>query len=51
MNDRLNGAWKETQEAIELQKSFWEIVETPEFKRPPGVKIGTEFLNKYKDLL
>tara|TARA_B100000686_G_C16740421_1_gene946248 strand:- start:346 stop:1518 length:1173 start_codon:yes stop_codon:yes gene_type:complete len=51
MNDRLNGVWKESQEAIELQKSFWAIVETSKFKRTSGVKIGAEFLKKYKNLL
>ena len=50
MDYRLNGKWIETKEDQELQQVFWLIVESDKYKRPPGVRIGTNFLRKYQGL-
>ena len=50
MNDRLDEKWKETGKDEKLQQAFWSVVESPKYRRPLGVRIGTKFLKKYREL-
>ena len=49
MHERLNNSWKITNEDLELQKTFWEIV-SPKV-RSKTFLIGSDYLRKYKELL
>ena len=52
MDQRLNGAWIETEEDIELQIRFKKLREdVPKCQVQEGVRIGADFLRRYQHLL
>jgi len=53
MNERIDQKWQESNEDIELQNRFRELIKTivPEWRIQPGVRIGAAFLRRHKELL
>jgi putative glycosyltransferase (TIGR04372 family) len=51
MDERLNGAWRTTDEDEELQKRFWSLFKPSELNGVFLSRIGTEFLRQNRDLL
>jgi len=53
MNERLDQTWRESDEDLELQSRYRELMKSlvPEWRIQPGVRIGAAFLRRYKDLL
>jgi putative glycosyltransferase (TIGR04372 family) len=50
MDERLKGAWVETDEDERLQEKFWSIIGKDIIKRPE-TRLGAKFLRENKDLL
>lgn len=51
MDERLNGAWRTTDQDEELQKRFWSLFPTSELNGVFLSRIGTEFLRQNRELL
>lgn len=53
MNERIDQKWQESNEDMELQNRFRELIKTivPEWRIQPGVRIGAAFLRRHKELL
>ncbi len=50
-DERIKGAWRNTQEDEELQLHFWDILRKSKLYRSVSARIGTQFLRQNLDLL
>lgn len=51
MEERLKGTWVTMEEDAELQKRFWDLFPRSELHGKINIRIGTDFIRKYKALL
>jgi putative glycosyltransferase (TIGR04372 family) len=51
MDERLKGAWQETEEDKELQYRFWELMKLDNLDGKTLLRIGADFLRKNRELL